>query len=210
MLALMTAIELKLDRRDDALLVMPMCHANSLNFFTAFVYIGGTVTIFSRQSFDPALCLRTFSDTGATFTSLVPTHYSLMLEMSETERRGLSLERVEKLMISSAPARPDTKRSIMQMFPGSHLFELYGSTEAGWVTMLHPHEQFDKLGTVGREVVGSLPIRFFDDEGCEVEDGEPGELYSCGPYAFEGYWNQPEATAESFRGRYLSGKHLSI
>ena len=63
MLALMTEVELGLHRRDDALLVMPMCHANSLNFFTAFVYCGATVTIFSRRSFDAALCLRTFAET---------------------------------------------------------------------------------------------------------------------------------------------------
>ena len=57
MLALMTEVELGIHRRDDALLVMPMCHANSLNFFCAFVYCGGTVSILSRASFDPGLCL---------------------------------------------------------------------------------------------------------------------------------------------------------
>ncbi len=58
MLALMTQVELGLDRNDDALLVMPMCHANSLNFFTAFLSIGATVTIFSRANFDPRLACR--------------------------------------------------------------------------------------------------------------------------------------------------------
>lgn len=204
MLALMTAIELKLHRRDDALLVMPMCHANSLNFFTAFTHCGGTITIYSQRSFDPALCLQTFANTGATFTSLVPTHYSMMLECERPDQSGHTYERVEKLMISSAPARPDTKHAIMEMFPNSGLYELYGSTEAGWVTMLHPHEQFDKLGTVGREVVGSLPIKLIDDDGNEVPDGEAGELYSCGPYCFDQYWRQPDATAEAFRGQYLT------
>ena len=183
---------------------MPMCHANSLNFFTAFVYCGGTVTIFSRRSFDPALCLSTFGETGATFTSLVPTHYSMLLDVPEAVRGKAVYDRVEKLMISSAPALPENKRAVMEMFPNSGLFELYGSTEAGWVTMLHPHEQFEKLGTVGREVVGSAPIRLLDDEGRQVPDGEAGELYSCGPYSFDGYWNNPEKTAEAFRGDYLS------
>ncbi|MDX1709678.1 MAG: AMP-binding protein [Rhodovibrionaceae bacterium] len=210
MLALMTEIELGLHRRDDALLVMPMCHANSLNFFTAFVYCGGTVTIFSRKSFDPALCLRTFAETGATFTSLVPTHYTMLLDVPESERAGLAFDRVEKLMISSAPARAETKRAVMEMFPNSGLFELYGSTEAGWVTMLHPKEQFDYLGTVGREVVGSAPIKLLDDEGNEVADGEPGELYSCNPYSFDGYWNNPEKTAEACRGDYVSVGDIAL
>lgn len=204
MLALMTAVELKLHRRDDALLVMPMCHANSLNFFATFIHIRGTVTIFSRSSFEPALCLRTFAETGATFTSLVPTHYSMLLDAQRESPASYDYGRVEKLMISSAPARPDTKQAVMEMFPNSGFYELYGSTEAGWVTMLHPHEQFDKLGTVGREVVGSRPIRLLDDNGEEFADGLPGELYSCSPYCFDGYWQQPQTTLDAFRGEYLS------
>ncbi len=204
MLALMTAVELKIHRADDALLVMPMFHANSLNFFTAFAYCGATVTIFSRRSFDPELCLRTLTQMGSTFTSMVPTHYTMLLDIPESERNPKDLECVEKLMISSAPARADTKRAVMEMFINSGLYELYGSTEAGWVTMLHPHEQFEFLGTVGREVVGSAPIKFFADDGSEVDDGEPGELYSCSPYSFDGYWNLPQKTAEVFRENYLT------
>jgi acyl-CoA synthetase (AMP-forming)/AMP-acid ligase II len=206
----MTEVELGFHRCDDALLVMAMCHANSLNFFTSFLYCGGTVTIFSRKSFDPALCLRTLGETGATFTSLAPTHYSMMLDLPGAERGAANFGRVEKLMISSAPARAETKRAVMEMFPNSGLFELYGSIEAGWVTMLHPHEQFDKLGTVGREVVGSAPIKLLDDDGREAPDGEPGELYSCGPYSFTGYWNNPEKTAEPFRGDYMTVNDVAL
>ena len=204
MLALMTEVELGLGRDDNALLVMPMCHANSLNFFTAFLYIGAQVTVFSSPSFDAALCLQTIGAYGITFSSLVPTHYQMMLDVPETHRGDASFASVAKLMISSAPARVEIKRAIMQMFPNSGLFELYGSTEQGWATMLHPHEQFDHLGSVGREVVGSAPIKILDENGVEVPDGQVGELYSCGPYAFEGYWNLPEKTAEAFRGKYLS------
>lgn len=204
MLALMTEVELGLGRDDNALLVMPMCHANSLNFFTAFLYIGAQVTVFSSPSFDAALCLQTIGAYGITFSSLVPTHYQMMLDVPETHRGDASFASVAKLMISSAPARVEIKRAIMQMFPNSGLFELYGSTEQGWATMLHPHEQFDHLGSVGREVVGSAPIKILDENGIEVPDGQVGELYSCGPYAFEGYWNLPEKTAEAFRGKYLS------
>jgi acyl-CoA synthetase (AMP-forming)/AMP-acid ligase II len=210
MLALMTQVELGLKRRDDALLVMPMCHANSLNFFTSFLCIGACVTIFSRSSFDAALCLRTIGEMGITFTSLVPTHYAMMLDVPEAERGAADYGSVEKLMVSSAPARVATKRAIMEMFPNSGLYELYGSTEAGWVTFLHPDEQFDHLGTVGREVVGSAPIRLLDEAGHEVPDGEPGELFSCGPYAFDGYWNLPEKTAEAFRGPYLSVGDMAV
>ena len=210
MLSLMTGVELGLGRGDTALLVMPMCHANSLYFFASFVYCGASIAVFSRPSFDPALCLNTIGALGVTFTSLVPTQYIMVLEVPESKRGDANFRSVRKLMISSAPARTETKRAIMEMFPNSGLFELYGSTEAAWVTMLHPDEQFDHLGSVGREVVGSAPVKLLDDAGQEVPDGEVGELYSCSPYGFQGYWNLPEKTAEAFRGDYLSVGDMAL
>ena len=68
MLSLVTEIELSITRNDDALLIMPMCHANSLNFFCAYTYCGATVTIYSRRTFDPGHALETMSaghDTAA-------------------------------------------------------------------------------------------------------------------------------------------------
>jgi acyl-CoA synthetase (AMP-forming)/AMP-acid ligase II len=204
MLSLVTEIELGLGRDDGALLVMPMCHANSLYFFGAFAYCGATTTVYSRKSFDPEHCVRVLGDGIATFTSLVPTHYAMMLALPQATRARLNLDRVAKLMVSSAPARPDAKRAIMEMFPNAGLFELYGSTETGWVTMLHPHEQFEKLGSVGRECVGSAPIKLMDPNGDEVPDGEIGELYASNPYIFDGYWKLPEKTHEAFRGDYCT------
>ncbi|MGL4396974.1 MAG: class I adenylate-forming enzyme family protein [Hyphomicrobium sp.] len=209
-MALVTAIELGLNRDDGALLVMPMCHANSLYFFGAFSYCGATTTIYSRKNFDPEECVRTLAEGGATFTSLVPTHYIMMLALSAGVKAKYDLSRVRKLMISSAPARADTKRAVMEMFGNSGLFELYGSTEAGWVTMLHPDEQFDQLGTVGRECVGSAPIKLLDEAGNEVPDGETGELYSCNTYTFDGYWKLPEKTKDAFRGNYCTVGDMAL
>jgi fatty-acyl-CoA synthase len=107
-------------------------------------------------------------------------------------------------MISSAPARRDTKLEIMSFFKNGKLYELYGSTEAGWVTLLRPHEQLDRMGTVGREWAGSGPIKLLDAQGQEVPDGEVGELFSRTPYVFDGYWRNPEKTAEAFHGTWCS------
>jgi acyl-CoA synthetase (AMP-forming)/AMP-acid ligase II len=84
------------------------------------------------------------------------------------------------------------------------LYELYGSTEAGWVTILRPQEQLTKLGSVGREWAGSGPIKIMNEQRQEVPDGEVGELYSCTPYAFEGYWNAPEKTQQAYAGAWCS------
>ena len=139
-----------------------------------------------------------------TFTSLVPTHYIMMLGLAAEIKAKYDVTAVEKLMISSAPARRDTKLAIMAFFPNAKLHELYGSTEAGWVTLLRPDEQLERMGTVGREWAGSGPIKLLNSEGQEVKDGEVGELFSRTPYVFDGYWKNPEKTAEAFHGTWCS------
>lgn len=84
------------------------------------------------------------------------------------------------------------------------MFELYGSTEAGWVTLLRPHEQMDHLGSIGREWAYSGPIKVLDEHGLEVPDGEIGEIFSNTAYVFDGYWRRPEKTAEAMRGAWCS------
>ncbi len=175
-----------------------------LYFAFTFTYLGATCVIDDHRHFDPEQLLKTLSEQRITFTSLVPTHYIMMLDLPEAVKGRYDVDRVRKLMISSAPARRETKLAIMAHFRHSELFELYGSTEAGWVTLLRPHEQLTKLGSVGREWTASGPIRLLDPSGNEVPDGEVGELYSRTPYVFDGYWKNPEKTAEAFRGAWCS------
>ena len=204
LIALATALEMGFTRKDTALLVMPMCHANSLYFSHTFVHLGATCVIDDRKSFDPEALLATLAREKVTFTSLVPTHYIMMLGLPEAAKARHDVSAVEKLMISSAPARKDTKLAILEHFRNGRLYELYGSTEAGWVTLLHPEEQIDRLGSVGREWAGSGAIRMLDPQGREVPDGEVGELHSRTPYVFDGYWKNPEKTAECFRDGWCS------
>ena len=128
----------------------------------------------------------------------------MMLDLPEDVKARHDLENVGKLLISSAPARRDTKLGIMALFPNGRLFELYGSTEAGWVTILRPDEQLRHLGSVGREWAGSGAIRLLDERGQEVPDGEVGELFSRTSYVFDGYWRDPDKTQEAFRGAWCS------
>ncbi len=204
LIALATALEMGFTRHDTALLVMPMCHANSLYFSHTFTHLGATCVIDDRKSFDPEALLATLARERVTFTSLVPTHYIMMLALPEAVKAQHDVSAVEKLMISSAPARRDTKLAILEHFRNGRLYELYGSTEAGWVTLLRPEEQIDQLGSVGREWAGSGAIRLLDPQGREVADGEVGELHSRTPYVFDGYWKNPEKTAEAFRGDWCS------
>jgi len=204
LISLVSALDIGFARDHTGLFVMPMCHANSLYFSFTFTYLGATCVIDDRKSFDPEALLRTLSEQHVTFTSLVPTHYIMMLGLPDDVKRKYNVDSISKLMISSAPARRETKLAIMEHFRNSELYELYGSTEAGWVTLLRPSEQITKLGSVGREWTGAGPIRILDAEGRDVADGDVGELFSCTPYTFDGYWNNPEKTAEAFRGAWCS------
>ena len=204
LIALLTAVDMGFNAEDVGLLVMPMCHANSLYFAFTLTYLGAAVVVHDRKSFDAEEVLRALSTNRATFTSLVPTQYVLLLDLAADVVDRYPVDHVKRLMISSAPARKETKLAIMQLFRNSQLFELYGSTEAGFVTILRPEEQLQKLGSVGREWTGTGPVRILDEDGNDVPDGEVGELYSWTPFAFTGYWNLPEKTAEAFRGRYCT------
>ncbi len=204
LIALCTALEFGLTRDDTGLLVMPLCHANSLYFGVTFAMLGAQIVVDDRASFDPEALLAVLSRERISFTSLVPTHYVMMLELPEATKARYDLARVGKLLISSAPARRETKLGVMQLFPNGRLFELYGSTEAGWVTILRPDEQLAQLGSVGREWAGSGAIKLLAPDGTEVPDGEVGELYSRTPWVFDGYWRNPEKTAESFAGAWCS------
>jgi acyl-CoA synthetase (AMP-forming)/AMP-acid ligase II len=168
------------------------------------MHLGATIVVDDRRSFDPEALLRALAEEKVTFTSLVPTHYIMMLSLPEEVKAKYDVSSVQKLMISSAPARKETKLAILAHFRNSGLYELYGATETGWVTIVHPHEQLDRLGSVGREWAGSGPIKLLDPNGVEVPDGEVGELFSRTAYVFDGYWNNPEKTAEAFCGQWCS------
>ena len=185
LLALITALDQGFTRNDTGLLVMPLFHANSLYYATVLAYCGASTVVYDRKHFDPEHLLKTLSDEQITFTSLVPTHYIMILALPDAVRGKYRADSVTKLLISSAPARKETKLAVMEQFRNSQLLEGYGSTEAGWVTLLRPEEQLSKLGSIGRELTGCGRIKLLDDNGEEVADGEVGELYSRTPYAFQ-------------------------
>ena len=184
-----------------ALLVMPMCHANSLYFFGAFTYCGAACTVYSRKSFDPEHLVRTLADGGSTFTSLVPTHYIMMLGLSAAVREPLQRRRghqADDLVGAGAPRHQARHHGLLQELRACSSFT--ARPRRAGSPCCTPNEQFAKLGSVGRECVGSRPIRLLDPAGNDVPDGETGELYSCNPHTFDGYWKLPDKTADAFRG----------
>ncbi len=203
-LSSVTGDEIGINEDDNALLVMPLCHANSFNFFCAYIKAGATITLYTKKSFEVNYFFKLINNFECTFTSLVPTHFIIILEYLKKCKINNAIKRPFTFMISSAPARKDTKREILKYFKKAKLFELYGSSESGWVTMLHPKDQFNNIGSVGKECIGTSNIKILDKNFEEVKDGEIGELFAKTPYNFSHYWNNKEKTKEAFFRDYVT------
>ncbi len=199
------AVDFGFNEKDVCLNVMPLCHINSIFFTFTFLYIGGSAYIHPAIGFKPEEILDIIEKKKITFISLIPTHYTLILNApDDVKKRDVST--IRKLLCSSAPGRKSMKQAVMEFFSGVELYEAYGSTEAGIVTILKPEYQMSKLGSIGFEALGSDLIKILDDDGNEVPDGEIGELYSRGPMLFDKYYKLPEQTAESFKhGLFSAG-----
>ena len=189
---------------DKVMLVMPMCHINSIFYSFPYTMVSAPVFVYNMANFDPDDLLRTIAEYRITFTSLVPTHYIMMLALPEHVKNSVDVSSVRQLLISSAPARKDLKLAIMDYFKNAELWEAYGSTEAGLVTLLRPEEQFQKLGSIGREIFGTHRIRILDEDRNEVRDGEVGELFCRTPMLFKEYWKDPQKTGGAFNDGWCS------
>ncbi len=196
---------------DIALLVMPMSHINSIYFSWCFTAIGGGMTIYNRASFDAEHYLKVIHDEKVTFTSLVPTHYVMLLDLPGKVKEKYNALHMRKLLCSSAPVLKETKIQAMEYWKNAGLYEEYGCTEAGGITLLRPHEQLSKLGSIGKECYGIQRIRLIDDDGNEVPDGEVGEICVRTPSMFTEYFKDPEKTETAFRfGGYFHTGDMAL
>jgi acyl-CoA synthetase (AMP-forming)/AMP-acid ligase II len=187
---------------DRVMLVMPMCHINSIFYSFAYTYVAASCFVYNMVSFDPEDLLRAIDREKITFTSLVPTHYIMMLALPETVKTKYDVSSIRQLLISSAPARKDTKLEIMKYFKNAELWEAYGSTEQGLMTLLRPEDQMKKLGSIGKEIFGTDRIKILDEHRREVQEGEVGEIFARTPIVFKEYWKDPEKTREVFEGEW--------
>ncbi|MFZ0448983.1 MAG: AMP-binding protein [Desulfatiglandaceae bacterium] len=189
---------------DKVMLVMPMCHVNSIFYSFPYTLVTAPVFVYNMISFDPEDLLRTIEEYKITYTSLVPTHYIMLLALPDEVKNSIDVSSIRQLLISSAPARKDLKLAIMEYFKNAELWEAYGSTEGGLITLLRPEDQFKKLGSIGREIFGTDRIRILDENRNEVPDGEVGELFYRTPMLFKEYLKEPEKTKDAFEGGWSS------
>jgi acyl-CoA synthetase (AMP-forming)/AMP-acid ligase II len=187
---------------DKVMLVMPMCHVNSIFYAFPYTLMSAPVFIYNLVSFDAEDLLRTIETYKITFTSLVPTHYIMILALPDEIKNRYDVSTIRQLLISSAPARRDLKLAIMDYFKNAELWEAYGTTEGGLITLLRPEDQFEKLGTVGREIFGTDRIKILNEKREELPDGEVGEIFYRTPMIFKEYLKDPEKTQAAFEGEW--------
>jgi len=92
---------------------------------------------------------------------------------------------------------------------GCTLVEAYGLTETSPSATANPIDLKEYNGSIGLPMP-STEVKIIDDDGNELEIGERGELCIKGPQVMRGYWNRPEATAESIEDGWLKTGDIAI
>ncbi len=91
-----------------------------------------------------------------------------------------------------------------QQVTGCRLTEGYGMTESSPVITCNPVTAAMRIGTIGMPAP-STDVRIVDDAGDPIQSSadNPGEIQARGPQIMKGYWQRPEATAETIKDGWL-------
>lgn len=179
---------------DNFLALAPMCHGAGFVFACAALHFGGTTTLFG--SGDPERILGRLGERDISGIFMVPTHFARIFDLD-----AATLEKFRhhslRTIISNAAALPQAlKEAAIDHFGGGLLHETYGSTEGGIVTNIRPSELRAKPGSVGKPFP-QIEVELRTEDGTIAKPDQPGELFCRGPTLFNGYWNRPDATAET-------------
>lgn len=182
---------------------LPLFHIGGVGFSVGTLYVGGTFV--HPGYFDPGVALRQIRDEACTIS--VPGFETIWLPiMNHPDRVDGDLDSIEILMCVGVEER---LRQIAASTPDAVMISCYGSTEA--CAFLSVNELDDPLEL--RVTTGGFPLPGME---CEIHDpetdallplGGTGELWFRGPQAFDGYFRDPELTAEVFdeRGFFRTG-----
>lgn len=171
-------------RRDDIVYCpAPLFHSFGLATFVLSAALGATMVL--PDKFDPEDSLRLIQEHGATTASFVPVMIKRIVNLPDEVRAKYDLSSLRVVMASGSAMSPELRRAAMDVF-GDVLYDLYGSTEIGWVTIATPDAMRERPKTVGRPVRG-IELAVFSSEGDKLGPNETGELYIKSDILFEGY-----------------------
>ena len=187
---------LPFDGSGRALISVPLFHVTGCNSQLLPGCEGGGTTAI-MPVFDVKLFLRTITEERLNILTTVPAVY--WLAISQPNFRDVDTSAIKWCSYGGAPTPPDLVAKITEAFPNARLGNGFGLTECCSVATFLPHE-YSKLRP---ETVGfAAPV-----VDLKLKDVDPhtnvGELLIRGPNVSEGYWKNPEATAETFVDGWL-------
>ncbi|WP_438004325.1 AMP-binding protein [Sorangium sp. So ce321] len=185
---------------DVHLAVCPLYHLTAFGFVSLSLVLGATIVILPE--FQPELFLEAIQRYRVTTTAVVPTMLHRVLELGEARIRAYDTSSLTAIFAGGAPLPPALAAEAMRVF-GDRLFNFYGATETGIVTVASPEDLRASPGTIGRPVAGS-ELMLVGEDGRPCRDGEVGELYVRSPLLVSGYHRDPDATRESTLDGFFS------
>lgn len=201
-----TSMQFRINGR--CLVLMPLFHVGAQSVASGQHWCGGTVVV--HRQFDPEAVARTVAGERIQLTHMTPVMLRRFID--EVDCTAHDFSSLETLCYAAAPMPVPLLERCIAIF-GPVLYDCYGSTETGNVSVLQSHlhkldgtaRSLARLGSVGQEH-NFARLRICDDDGNDLPRGSPGELCIQAGGMMEGYWNNSVATVEAFRdGWYLSG-----
>jgi len=181
------------------LLAGPYYHSAPSFFAALHLLLGATLVI--QTHFDPLEALHLIDRHKISTTFLPPILLQRLCDIPPETFKGYTISSLHAIILGGAPCPYALKVRASERL-GQCLWEFYGATETGIVTLLRPEDQLRKPGSCGRVGPGQL-IRLLDAAGNDVPDGTPGEMWASNAWLAE-YFNKPEATARNTRDGYFS------
>jgi long-chain acyl-CoA synthetase len=187
---------------DIHLVALPLFHSfgQTVQMNSGF-YTGATLSLMPR--FDPGSALSIMARDRVTFFAGVPTMYWAMLNYPETDNLDLvQIASNLRLSASGGAAMPVEVMNAFEEKFNVKIQEGYGLSETSPVASFNRLDRPRKPGSVGLPVWG-VEMRIFNELDEDVLQGELGEIVIRGHNVMKGYHNQPQATAEAFRGGWF-------
>lgn len=193
---------LPFDGSTRTLVSVPLFHVTGCNsqLLTTCAAFGAVVIM---PTFDVQTFLRLVGEERITSLVSVPAIYWLAL--NQPKFREIDVSGVRWVSYGGAPTPPDLVLRIMEAFPHARVGNGFGLSETSAVATFLPHEYSSKRP----ETVGfAAPVVDLKLDESHYEPGV-GELLIRGQNVVKGYWNKPEATAETFVNGWLRSGDLA-
>ena len=184
---------------------LPLYHCAQLdNFLATDIYLGATSIILPGP--DPQLVLRTIEQYGVTNYFAPPTVWISLLRCPVFDDVDLSSLRKGYYGASAMPI--EILNEIRTRLPNLRLWNFYGQTEmAPLASALGPDEQDLHAGAAGRPVL-NVETTILDESDVPAATGVVGEIAHRSPHLMLGYLDDPETTAQAFRGGWFHSGDL--